>query len=103
MFQKELYDGMSNVTVCGAILKRLNLKAYKVSIVQHLGPWIVCTPLSVNGFVSLATQQHFKYHCEALFKTPCITSGSHIDPKLSQVKLGAFCYIMTVQNTVHVL
>jgi hypothetical protein len=32
-----------------------------------------------------------------------ITSGSHTEPQLSQVKLRVFCYIMTVWNTVHVL
>jgi hypothetical protein len=32
-----------------------------------------------------------------------ITNGSHIEPQLSEVKLGVFCYIMTFQNTVHVL
>jgi hypothetical protein len=37
------------------------------------------------------------------FEAPCITSGSHIEQQLSQVKLDVFCYIMTVQNTVHVL
>jgi hypothetical protein len=29
---------------------------------------------------TLATQQHLEYHCKALFETPCITSGSHIQP-----------------------
>ena len=32
-----------------------------------------------------------------------ITSGSHIEPQLSEVKLGVFCYILTVQNLVYVL
>jgi hypothetical protein len=31
-----------------------------------------------------------------------ITSGSHIEPQPSQVKLGVVSYIMTAQNTVHV-
>jgi hypothetical protein len=32
-----------------------------------------------------------------------ITNGRHLEPQLSQVKLSVFSYIMTVQNTVHVL
>jgi hypothetical protein len=32
-----------------------------------------------------------------------ITNESHIEPKLSEVKLGVFCSIMTFQNIVHVL
>jgi hypothetical protein len=32
-----------------------------------------------------------------------IIRGSHIEPQLSEVKLGVLFYIMTVQNTVHVL
>jgi hypothetical protein len=42
--------------------KGLHLKAYKLPIVQHLERWIVHTPLNVNVFVTLATQQHLKYH-----------------------------------------
>jgi hypothetical protein len=38
MFQKELYNGITN-TKC-----------------QGVGQWIVCTPLNVNVFVTLATQ-----------------------------------------------
>jgi hypothetical protein len=58
-------------------------------------------PLSVNVFVTLATQQHLEYNCKALSETPCIIIGSRIEPQLSQVKLGVFCYIMTVQSTAH--
>jgi hypothetical protein len=29
-------------------------------------------------FLTLSTQQHFKYYCEALFETLYITSGSRI-------------------------
>jgi hypothetical protein len=49
------------------------------------------------------TQWHLEYDSKALFEAPCITSGSRIEPELSQAKLGAFYYIMTVQNTVHFL
>jgi hypothetical protein len=31
-------------------------KAYKLSIIQGVERWIVCTPLSVNVFVTFATQ-----------------------------------------------
>jgi hypothetical protein len=41
--------------------------------------------------------------CKALLETPCITNRSHIEPQPSQVKLGVFCYIITVRNTEHVL
>jgi hypothetical protein len=43
-----------NLTVWRVLRKRLHLKAYKLSIVQH--------------------------HYKVLFETPCITSGSHIEP-----------------------
>jgi hypothetical protein len=36
--------------------------------------WIVCTPLSVNVFVTLSSQQPLEYHCKSLFETPCINS-----------------------------
>jgi hypothetical protein len=35
--------------------------------------WIVCTYLSVNAFITLATHSHLEYHCKALFKTLCIS------------------------------
>jgi hypothetical protein len=55
----------------------------------------VSSPLIVNVFITLATQLHLKYHYKTLFETPCITSGSHIEPQLSKVKLGVYCYITT--------
>jgi hypothetical protein len=61
-------------------MKRLRLKAYKLTIVQAVEHWIVCTPLGVNVFVTLSTQQHLEYHCKALFQTSCITSESDIEP-----------------------
>jgi hypothetical protein len=36
VFQKELYNGVPNVTVRPVLRKCLDLMAYKVSIVQHL-------------------------------------------------------------------
>jgi hypothetical protein len=36
VFQKELYNGIPNVTVCQVLQKHLHLKVYKVSVVQHL-------------------------------------------------------------------
>jgi hypothetical protein len=41
--------------------------------------WTVCTPLSVNVFVTLATKQHLEYYCKAVLEIPCITSESHIE------------------------
>jgi hypothetical protein len=38
------------------LLKRLHLNEYKLSIVQGVERWIVCTPLIINFFVTLATQ-----------------------------------------------
>jgi hypothetical protein len=35
VFEKELYNGIPNVTVWRVLLKHLHLKAYKLSIVQH--------------------------------------------------------------------
>jgi hypothetical protein len=49
VYQKELYNGIPMVR------KRLHLKAYKLSIVQGVTQWILCTPLIVNVFVTLAT------------------------------------------------
>jgi hypothetical protein len=52
MFKKELYNIIPGVTVLRELRKCLHLEAYKLSIVQR---WIVCTPLSVNVFLTLAT------------------------------------------------
>jgi hypothetical protein len=35
VFQKELYNGIPNVTVWRALRKRLHLKEYKLSIVEQ--------------------------------------------------------------------
>jgi hypothetical protein len=40
--------------------------------VQLAERWIACTPLRVNVFVKLATQQHLEYYWKALFETLCI-------------------------------
>jgi hypothetical protein len=80
MFQKELYSGNPNVIVWLVLRKHLHLEAYKLSSVQDVERWTVCTPLSVNVSVTLTTQQHLEYHCEALSETPCITSRSHNEP-----------------------
>jgi hypothetical protein len=44
MFEKELCNGIPNVTVWRMLRKRLYLRAYKVSIVQDVERWIVSTP-----------------------------------------------------------
>jgi hypothetical protein len=54
VFEKEFYNGIPSVGVAG-VTKTLHLKAYKLSIIQGSGRWIVCTPLSVNVFLTLAT------------------------------------------------
>jgi hypothetical protein len=53
VLKKELYSGIPNITVWRVLRKRLHLKAYKLSIIHR--SWIVCTPISVNVFVLLAT------------------------------------------------
>jgi hypothetical protein len=60
-------------------------------------------PSSVNVFVTLVTRQHLEYHHKVLSESPYITSGSQIEPYLSLIKFGLFCYIMAVQNAVYVL
>jgi hypothetical protein len=45
VFQKELYNGIPNVTVWRVLRKRLER-------------WIVCTPLSGNFFVTLVKTLH---------------------------------------------
>jgi hypothetical protein len=64
VFKKELYNGIPNVTVWRVLRKRLRLKVYK--------RLMIFMPLSVNIFVTLATQQHLEYHCTALFKHPAL-------------------------------
>jgi hypothetical protein len=46
----------------------------------HLELWVVYTPLSVNIFVILSTQQHLEYHCKEIFETHCINGEAHIEP-----------------------
>jgi hypothetical protein len=52
VFQKELYNCIPNVTLWRVLRKRLH----------------VCTPVSVNVFITLATQQHLDYHCKVVMK-----------------------------------
>jgi hypothetical protein len=61
------------------LLKRLHLKEYKLFIVQYLQRRTVCTALSVNIFVTLATQYHLEYHCKALSELPSINSETCIE------------------------
>jgi hypothetical protein len=42
-----------------------------ILILHSVEQWIVCTPLSVKVFVTLATRQHFEYRCKNIFETPC--------------------------------
>jgi hypothetical protein len=75
VFKKILYNGIPNIAVWRMLRKRLRLKSYELSIVQHvehLERWIVCKPLSRNVFVILATQLHLECNCKARFETPYI-------------------------------
>jgi hypothetical protein len=47
-------------------------RAEKRFTVQYLERWTIRPPLSVNVFVTLATQEDFEYHCKAIFETHCI-------------------------------
>jgi hypothetical protein len=49
VFRKELYNGIPNAALWRVLRKRLHLKAYKLSPLQHLERWIVCT-LQVSHF-----------------------------------------------------
>jgi hypothetical protein len=60
-----------NVIVWWVLRKRLHSEAYRLFRVLAL---------SVNVFVTLATQQHLEYRCKSLFETPCITNGSPFEP-----------------------
>jgi hypothetical protein len=55
-----------------------------VASVKETSTLKVCTPLSVNVFVTLATQQHMEYHCKALFETLCIWKSGHCKKELSK-------------------
>jgi hypothetical protein len=78
VFQKKLCSGIPNVTVWWVLQKRLYLKAYKLSIVHGVEWWIVCTPLSVNVFVT--PHSNFWNTIVKLFlKHPIITNERHIE------------------------
>jgi hypothetical protein len=52
---------------------------------------IVCKPVSVNVLVTLTTQEHLEYHCEALFETPCITPVRTAQESLSVISRFFVC------------
>jgi hypothetical protein len=56
LFKKGFYNGTPNAAVWRMLRKRMRLKAYKLSIVEGVERWILCTPLSVDVLVALATQ-----------------------------------------------
>jgi hypothetical protein len=41
---------------------------------EYLERWIVCTPLSVNVFITLATKWHMEYHCKAFMSHSLLPS-----------------------------
>jgi hypothetical protein len=72
-YLKKSFTMVFQMLLCGEYYKKsLHLKAYKLSIIQDVERWMVCTPLSVKVFITLATQQHLEYHCKTFFETPCI-------------------------------
>jgi hypothetical protein len=121
MFQKEIYNGVPNVTVRRVLRKLLHLKNYKLSIVQvvqqhspHSNIWNtivlflkhLALPVAIPGktrcvLLHYDSSKHYTYHPNKfklsfqsrkdLFETPCITSESRIELYLSRVKLGVFC------------
>jgi hypothetical protein len=66
MFQNESYNDIPRVTVWRVLRKRLHLKAYKLSNVQHLERSIVCMPSSVNTVI-------FAIRFKSLFEISCIS------------------------------
>jgi hypothetical protein len=78
--KKELCNCIPNVNCMASVTKTFTLKGVQTN--HHSRCQI--------------TENHLDYHCKELFETPCITSGSHIEPYLSQIKLCVFYYIMTV-------
>jgi hypothetical protein len=64
--------GVKTHRVRRILRKRSHLKAYKLPIIQHLQSWIVCTPLSVNFLVTLATEQLLEYPLKLFFKHPAL-------------------------------
>jgi hypothetical protein len=74
------------------------------TIVQHHERWIVCTPLSVNVFVTLATQQHNLFLNVVLLEATTLVlyckmitlSNSTINSLIPQTKLT---YLNSFMNT----
>jgi hypothetical protein len=59
VLQKELYNSIPTVTVWRVLGKRLYLKMYKLAILQSVEMYNLM-PLSVNVFVTLATQAAYE-------------------------------------------
>jgi hypothetical protein len=56
---KKSFAMVFQMLLCGELRKGLYLKAYKLSILQHLEQSLVYEPLSVNVFIILVTQLTF--------------------------------------------
>jgi hypothetical protein len=84
--QGKLMHGVSKIALpwysrcycMASVTKTSHLKACKLSIVQGVDLCIVCTPLSVNVFVTLVSD--IWNTIVKLFLKHCITSGSRIEP-----------------------
>jgi hypothetical protein len=58
--------------LCGECYENVyTFYAYKLFIIQGVERWLVCKPLSVSVFVTLASQFHLEYRCKAFFETLC--------------------------------
>jgi hypothetical protein len=78
------------------------------STLFNLERWIVCTPLSVNVFVTLTTQYHLEYHFKVLLKHPTLPVEVtfnrqcvllHCDSSKHCIcPLNKFVYALTVVN-----
>jgi hypothetical protein len=64
-------NDIPQVTLWRLLQKHLHLKAYKLTIAQAVERWTFSTHLSVNVFVTLASEQRLEYNCKVLFETPC--------------------------------
>jgi hypothetical protein len=95
-FKKAFHNCIPNVTVWRTLWKHLHFKVYKLSTVQDVEWWRVCTPWSLNVFVTWNT------HCKACWNTLHYQWKSHwivtIPSKTRYVLLH-----YGSENTVHVL
>jgi hypothetical protein len=69
-----LDDGRLTETRCGNNIREGEKELLRwrtincLQTIHNSIPWTmeICTPLSMNAFVTLAEEQHMEYHCKAL-------------------------------------